>query len=204
MQSRSPKMREAAGLPSKSQDTEKTLRAAPVPTWTQGAARTWARGLQEGGSSGGQGLAWPLCPAPIPTPASVLFLLLSNSCLRSAPVLVLPTILSLPLSHPCPYPCLISVPVLLCPSPCLCPCPCSRPVPAPAPARLQLPPRASSRPAAPGPARAGTASAPGGPGAAAGAARPAPAPPWRVLATAARGAAEGGKGRTARGASDGR
>lgn len=143
MQSRSPKMREAAGLPSKSQDTEKTLRAAPVPTWTQGAARTWARGLQEGSSGGQGGLASVSCSHPCsclcPIPAPVQFL--SPFCPRPRPahdpVPALVPSVSLPLSYLCPGPSLpLSLPLPLSlflsrPSPSPCPAPVTAQVLAP-------------------------------------------------------------------------
>lgn len=132
-----PKIRRTAGLPSTSQDTEKTLRAAPAQTQTPGAARAWDRRDPRVAGGGSASVSCPCpcsCPSPIPVPVQFL----SPSC-PVHPVLLLslllPKTLSLPVSHPCPYPRLISAPVLLCPSPCLCPslflsCPSPSPCPA--------------------------------------------------------------------------
>lgn len=139
MQSRSPKMREAAGLPSKSQDTEKTLRAAPVPTWTQGAARTWARGLQEG-SSGGQG--WLGLCVLLPS----LLLPLSYSCSCPIPVSILPPSSSCPRSCPCPCPIRVLTPVLSLSRSFSAPLPASAPVPVLVPSQPQPLPGSSYRP----------------------------------------------------------
>lgn len=139
-----PKIRRTAGLPSTSQDTEKTLRAAPAQTQTPGAARAWDRRDPRVAGGGSASVSCPCpcsCPSPIPVPVQFL----SPSC-PVHPVLLLslllPKTLSLPVSHPCPYPRLISAPVLLCPSPCLCPSlflSCPSPSPCPAPLIAQAP-----------------------------------------------------------------
>lgn len=162
-----PKIRRTAGLPSTSQDTEKTLRAAPAQTQTPGAARAWDRRDPRVAGGGSASVSCPCpcsCPSPIPVPVQFL----SPSC-PFHPVLLLS--LSCPRPCPCPCPILVPTPVLSLPRSFFAPLPasappCSCPVPAPALARPHSSPRprprASPRPVAPsGPVSAGRCPRPG-------------------------------------------
>lgn len=162
-----PKIRRTAGLPSTSQDTEKTLRAAPAQTQTPGAARAWDRRDPRVAGGGSASVSCPCpcsCPSPIPVPVQFL----SPSC-PVHPVLLLS--LSCPRPCPCPCPILVPTPVLSLPRSFFAPLPASAPpfscpVPAPALARPYSSPRprprASPRPVAPsGPVSAGRCPRPG-------------------------------------------
>ena len=135
-----PKIRRTAGLPSTSQDTEKTLRAAPAQTQTPGAARAWDRRDPRVAGGGSASVSCPCpcsCPSPIPVPVQFL----SPSC-PVHPVLLLS--LSCPRPCPCPCPILVPTPVLSLPRSFFAPLPasappCSCPVPAPLIAQAPAP-----------------------------------------------------------------